>query len=246
MQDDAVSLLGSRAASPVEDKAMALELLDNIVWHTLNGAHAACSVGSHTARRYAAGYTPIVGFADNERPDFAALRAYCAPGEQFYCGGWSGPVPGGWDLHEDETMVQMVWNAPMPGARQDFAPTRLESVHAAAMLDLVALTNPGPFGPRTLELGEYHGIFDGPHLVAMAGERMRAGRLHEISAVCTHPQYEGRGLARALVETLLRQQMQRDELPFLHVMRTNHGARRLYARMGFLSHKEIAVRVVSC
>ena len=115
-------------------------------------------------------------------------------------------------------MVQMVWDAPMPDPAPDFAMTRLGAAHAPAMVELVALTNPGPFGPRTFELGDYFGIFEGARLVAMAGERMRADRLHEISAVCTRPEYQGRGLARTLMETLLRRQMQRGELPFLHVM----------------------------
>jgi ribosomal protein S18 acetylase RimI-like enzyme len=225
---------------------MTLQLLDNIVWHTLVGAHAPYSAGSTTARRYAKGFTPIVGFADNAGPDLDALRTHCTPGEHFYCGGWSGPVPSGWQLHEDTTMVQMVWDAPMPDLVADDAIKRLGSADAPAMLELVALTNPGPFGPRTLELGDYFGIFDGARLVAMAGERMRADRLHEISAVCTRPEYQGRGLARALVATLLRRQMLRGELPFLHVMLANHGARRLYARMGFRQYQEMTVRVVSC
>jgi ribosomal protein S18 acetylase RimI-like enzyme len=225
---------------------MALQLLDNIVWHSLTSAHAPFSAGSNTARRYARGFTPIVGFADNVAPDLDALRAHCVPGEHFYCGGWSGPVPAGWQLHEDTTMVQMVWDAPMPDPAPDIAMTQLGAAHAPAMVELVALTNPGPFGPRTFELGDYFGVFEGARLVAMAGERMRADRLHEISAVCTHPEYQGRGLARRLVETLLRRQMQRGELPFLHVMKANHGARRLYERMGFRPYQEMTVRVVSC
>lgn len=222
-----------------------LALLDNISWHTLTGAHAAHSAGSDTARRYAAGFTPIIGFADNERPDLAALSAHCPPGEHFYCGGWSGPVPSGWTLHEDTTMVQMVWNAPAPAAVEGPDAILLDATHAGAMVELVALTNPGPFGPRTFELGEYYGVFEGERLVAMAGERMRADRLREISAVCTHPDFRGRGLARALMERLVRRQMRRGELPFLHVMTANRGARHLYAGMGFRLHQELPVRVVS-
>jgi hypothetical protein len=37
------------------------------------------------------------------------------------------------------------------------------------MLDLVACAQPGPFGPRTIELGGYIGIRRGGNLVAMAG-----------------------------------------------------------------------------
>ena len=38
-------------------------------------------------------------------------------------------------------------------------------------------TNPGPFGIRTIELGEYFGVFDGAQLVAMAGSS--AGRTRQ-------------------------------------------------------------------
>jgi GNAT superfamily N-acetyltransferase len=117
--------------------------------------------------------------------------------------------------------------------------------HASQALALATLTRPGPFGPRTIELGDYFGCFDGPHLVAMAGERMHAGTLREISGVCTLPEYQGRGFARRLTVKLIRRQMQRNETPFLHVMHDNIGARRLYERMGFRTYRETVVRVVT-
>lgn len=220
-------------------------LLDNITWHTLTGPHAKFSAGTATARRYATGFSPIVGFADPENPDFAALAAFCAPGEHFYCDGWTGPVPGGWAIDTESTMFKMVWQAALPDA--DAAPEAVALVpaHAAQALELATLTRPGPFGPRTIELGEYFGCFEGERLVAMAGERMCAGPLREISGVCTHPEYQGRGLARRLMLKLVRRQVLRGETPFLHVMRDNTGARALYARMGFVDHRESVVRVVS-
>ena len=123
-------------------------------------------------------------------------------------------------------------------------PSRWAGTRAQA-LELAALTRPGPFGPRTIELGEYFGCFEGERLVAMAGERMHAGTLREISGVCTHPDFQGRGLARRLMAKLVRRQMQRGETPFLHVMRGNARARRLYARMGFRARRESVVRVIA-
>ena len=79
----------------------------------------------------------------------------------------------------------------------------------------------------------------------MAGERMYAGTLREISGVCTHPEFQGRGLARRLMVKLIRRQMQRNETPFLHVMRDNSNAHRLYERMGFRMHREPVIRVIS-
>ena len=113
------------------------------------------------------------------------------------------------------------------------------------MLELVAVTQPGPFAARTGELGEYFGVFEAGRLVAMARERMEAGVLREISGVCTHPDFQGRGYARRLVEKLIRLEVRRNQTPFLHVMHDNIHARRLYERMGFRHHQEVVLRVVS-
>jgi predicted GNAT family acetyltransferase len=74
---------------------------------------------------------------------------------------------------------------------------------------------------------------------------MHAGALREISGVCTHPGYQGQGYARRLMVKLIRRQMQRNETPFLHVMRHNSRARRLYEQMGFHNYRETVVRVVA-
>ena len=222
-----------------------LALLDNIMWNALSGPQAKFSAGGATARRYALGFSPIVGFADPLRPDFAALADHCAPDEHFYCDGWSGAAPAGWRIDTEATMFKMVWDGEMPA--EDAAPEALAlgPQHVDEALALATLTRPGPFGPRTIELGEYFGCFVDGRLIAMAGERMQAGTLREISGVCTDPAFQGRGLARRLMLKLVRRQMLRGETPFLHVMRANEGARALYARMGFRDFRETVVRVVS-
>ncbi|HSV61349.1 MAG TPA: GNAT family N-acetyltransferase [Variovorax sp.] len=225
---------------------MSTALLDNLFWHALTGAQAAFAAGAGEARRYAEGFSPILGFADPGRPRLDALLPFCAAGEQFYCDGWSGPCPDDWQIDAEALMRKMIWRAPIPA--QDEAPEarRLATQHLPQVLELVALTRPGPFGPRTIELGEYFGLFDeGGRLMAMAGERSAAGSLREISGVCTHPDFQGRGLARRLMDKLIRRQMERGETPVLHVMSSNEGAHRLYLRMGFADHFETVVRVIS-
>jgi GNAT superfamily N-acetyltransferase len=221
------------------------QLLDNITWHTLAGAHARYAAGIGNARRYARGFSPILGFADAGRPDFAALAPFCDPGEHFYCDGWTGAVPTGWRLDAESTMFKMVWHGEPPAVDEAPDAIALGAQHATQAIELAALTRPGPFGPRTIELGEYFGVFDGQRLIAMAGERMFAGTLREISGVCTHPDFQGRGLARRLMQKLVRRQIARAETPFLHVMRDNESARRLYERIGFGNYRETVVRVVS-
>lgn len=219
--------------------------LENIFWACLSGPHAKYSTGARDARRYAPGFSPIVGFPDAAHPNFASLRPFCAPGEHFYCDGWSGAAPDGWMIEAESTMFRMVWDAPMPAQDQATDAIPLRPEHAQQAFDLAMLTRPGPFGLRTPELGEYFGYFEDGRLVAMAGERAAATGLREISGVCTHPDFQGQGFARRLMAKLVLRQLQRGETPFLHVMSTNTTAHELYLRMGFKDYKESVVRVVA-
>ena len=180
-----------------------------------------------------------------QRPNFSALADYCEPGEHLYCDGWSGVAPTGWRVNGESTMFKMLWEGAMPAGDDAPEAVRLGAEHASQALELAVLTRPGPFGPRTIELGEYFGYFQGEHLVAMAGERMCAGVLREISGVCTHPEYQGRGFARRLMIKLIRRQLLRNEVPFLHVMRENASAHAFYERLGFRNYRESVIRVVS-
>lgn len=220
-------------------------LLDNTFWHALSGDHREFSAGGEHARRYARGYSPIIAFADPRRPDFDALLPHCEIGEPLYCDSWSGAAPAGWRVDAETTMFRMVWDGATPAADPAPDAVALGPQHAAQALELATLTRPGPFGIRTIELGEYFGYVDGERLVAMAGERLSVAGLREVSGVCTHPDFQGRGLARKLAAKLIRRQALRGETAFLHVMRSNETAHRLYLRMGFRDHLESVVRVVT-
>jgi GNAT superfamily N-acetyltransferase len=220
-------------------------LLDNIMWNCLSGPHAKFATGSGSVRRYAPGFSPIVGCENPAQPDFATLEKFCEPGDGFYFDIWSGPAPAGWRIDKEARMFKMVWDAPTPV--DDAAPDAvlLRPEHFQQAVDLARLTNPGPFGIRTPELGEYFGIFQDNKLIAMAGERLCVGDMHEVSGICTHPDHQGRGLARKLTLKLVRRQMQRGKTTFLHVMSHNQLARGLYAKMGFRDYRETVVRVAT-
>ena len=220
-------------------------VLDNVAWHALSGPHLKFSIGSSTAKRYAKGFSPIVAYESYDRPDFAALQGQCDAGEHLYCSGWTGPAVNGWDVLADTSAYLMIWEKELPELNLELSIQTLRQKDLSQVLDLAALTHLDPFGPRALELGTFLGIFSGDRLVAMGGERMFADSFREISSVATHPEYRGRGYARGLMLALMRNQMLSKEIPFLHVMSENSHAYAIYQRMGFSTHKEISVRVIS-
>jgi ribosomal protein S18 acetylase RimI-like enzyme len=218
--------------------------LDRAMWLAFSGPQRHLTVGDDRARRFAPGFSPIIIFPDRARPDFTAIEPHCAPGEHFYVEGWDGPSPAGWRLESETSMLMMVWAGGALPPRPAFSFRELDPTDTPAMQALVAQTNPGPFGPRTPELGDYIGVFDGDRLAAMAGERFHIPGYREISAVCTDPDYRGRGYANGLMSELMARQQRRGEIPFLHVMIENARARALYERMGFRVHHIISVRVL--
>jgi predicted GNAT family acetyltransferase len=120
----------------------------------------------------------------------------------------------------------------------------LGDADAAEMLALAQLTQPGPFLARTHTMGGFVGVRLGGRLAAMAGERMRFAGCTEISGVCTHPDFRGRGLARRLSALVAQRIQQRGELPFLHAWASNRAAIALYESLGFELRTEVQVAVL--
>ena len=114
----------------------------------------------------------------------------------------------------------------------------------AAMVELVTLTDPGPFEVRTIDMGRYLGTFNGGRLAAMAGERLHLPGYTEVSAVCTHPDAQGQGLATALVRIIAAGIAERDETPYLNVRAENDRAIALYERLGFSVRTPFTFRAV--
>jgi predicted GNAT family acetyltransferase len=125
------------------------------------------------------------------------------------------------------------------GAGADDLIVALTAAHVPQMLALVELTQPGPFRPRTIELGDYYGVFADGRLIAMAGERLQTPDFTEISAVCTHPAARGRGLAGSLTRHVARGILDRGQRPILHVAEHNHNAKRVYERLGFVVRRRL-------
>ncbi len=220
--------------------------MHNVFWRCLSGPHAHLSTGNERVRRYLPGFSPIAAFADPGQPDLDGLADHSQPGEAFFAAAWNGTHrSAAWSIEFDGTMVAMAWDEPGAPAPAGIACGNLQPEHQEAMLALVALTSPGPFGPRNLAMGEFVGHFaPGGELLAMAGERTRAAQWHEVSGICTHPDHQGQGLGRQLTHEVVRRMLLRGETPYLHVRADNTVARQMYRKLGFREVLETPIRVI--
>lgn len=216
--------------------------LDNVVWHALNGP---------LSRFRAADSTPDFVRFDPEVNVFGAVDRMDASswpmiadavGREGFCALFRDvvePSPPGWECHFRARVLQMVAEEL---AEPRGAPVQtLGDADAPEMLALAQQTEPGPFFARTHELGGFIGVRRDDRLVAMAGERMRVPGWVEVSAVCTHPDTRGQGLAGELTLQVA-QAIRRDgDEAFLHVLVDNENAIRLYQKLGFVTRREVEV-----
>lgn len=215
--------------------------LDNAVWHALTGPQHDVAQRNASAARYEPDVAPFAALPDE--PSAAAwddLRALVGPGNGAVLFRAEVDAPDGWEVLWRGIGFQMVATTPPPGAARDGAGvTPLGHADVDDMTDLVACTRPGPFLPRTITLGTYLGVRLDGKLVAMAGERMRLDGFTEVSAVCVHDAYRGRGYAARLVGELVARVCARRETAFLHVVGDNAPAIALYEKLGFVVRRTI-------
>jgi len=121
---------------------------------------------------------------------------------------------------------------------------QLGASDVAEMTALVRLTNPGPFLPRTMEMGNFFGIRVEGRLAAITGERLHPEGYRELTAVCAHPDFRGRGFPRDLIRHVSRDIRVRGETPFLHVVSENTAALTLYQKLGFVLRRTLRITVL--
>jgi predicted GNAT family acetyltransferase len=219
-------------------------LLDNPVWSALSTTHASFAEGDSLAKRYPVDVAPFAATRDQSPESYRSLARLLGPEGTAAIPLATMPIlPPGWSVVRRIDSAQMVWTSnPPPPVERSFEELNISEVDE--MLALVELTKPGPFGKRTPELGSYLGIRVAGKLVAMAGERLKPYGYTEISAVCTHPDYRGRGYASSLVSVLVQRIARRNEIPFLHVRQENVDAIRVYEKLGFKTRRKINIVVV--
>jgi ribosomal protein S18 acetylase RimI-like enzyme len=206
--------------------------LDDPIRGSLRGAHSRFARTVGNTSRFDPEVSPFLGHPTViEEADFDDIIELFGPDQVVSLRGVDHRVPAHWHIVDRFELVQLVGHhldtRPHPDA------VVLGASDVPEMLELVKQTKPGPFLPRTHELGTYLGIRESGRLAAMAGERMRPAGWTEISAVCTDAAYRGRGLATELVRAVGHGIRERGEIPFLHASASNERAIRLYLSIGF-------------
>jgi predicted GNAT family acetyltransferase len=218
------------------------EPLDNPIWSCLTTRHAHLASGGARVRRYHASISPIGALSGDGSDPAADLESVVGAGDDFAVFAPSVPaLRSNWETLFASRLLQMVRADRSLLPDGDVEVVSLDAKDVPDMLALVALTKPGPFRLRTVELGNYIGIREGGRLVAMAGERLWVGDFREVSAICTHPDVQGRGYARVLMGRVINRMLHAGETPFLHVEWTNKRAIDLYRALGFATRTEFAL-----
>jgi ribosomal protein S18 acetylase RimI-like enzyme len=218
--------------------------LDHPIWNALNSRQQALAEGGALARRYPPAIGPFAAMADMSPQSFAALGALMS-GPEIAVLFTPDPViaPAEFKILLAETGEQMI-GTPAQSTSRGVEIVTLGANDVPAMMALTELTKPGPFTPRTHELGTFLGIRIDGQLVAMAGERMKPADYTEITAVCVHPDHRGRGYGQMLLAAISRQISARGEIPFLHVFSSNSSAIALYRRQGMEIRRRLYVTVL--
>ncbi|MDX2623212.1 GNAT family N-acetyltransferase [Streptomyces sp. WI03-5b] len=213
--------------------------LDNPARASLTGPHAHFAERRGRILRYSPDVTPWLALPDApEAQDWADVAALAGPGSPVTLTAFREPPPADWEIVFQAEGVQLVDDT--VDAAPDPEALLLGPADVPEMLDLVERTRPGPFLPRTVELGTYLGIRRSGVLVAMAGERLHPPGLTEISGVCTDESVRGQGLASRLVRAVAHGIKERGETPFLHAAGSNTSAIRLYESLGFTLRRRTA------
>ncbi|SDP21218.1 FR47-like protein [Mucilaginibacter sp. OK268] len=220
-------------------------LLDNPIWNALISGNSNLAHGNSQVKCYAENVAPFVGFEDYSTANFNIL--YKLVTNQRVLAVVSAEeitIPNNWKVLNNMKILQLVFDDPIPQEPVNQELVTLTDQHIPAMLALTKMTNPGPFSERTIDFGNYNGIFNNGELAAMAGYRTQPSPYIEISAVCTHPDHLGKGYAGTLINYHIRQIVAASGIPYLHSRIDNANAIRLYQKLGFSIRKEMTFNII--
>ena len=220
-------------------------VLDNPIYFALTSGHSHFAKGVDGVKYYQKDIAAFAGLKNNSAENLQTLYQISEP-ESLFVFFSKSPVeiPAPWKLLMHIDMFQLVYEGKAVLHNSYDGLTDLNKSHVPEMTELVNLTKPGPFLAKTIELGNYTGIFSENLLIAMAGHRFFPTPYREVSAVCTHPDHVGKGYAFKILQEQIKRILNRAEIPFLHVKNDNEGAIKLYQKLGFNIRTDMIAYVI--
>lgn len=212
--------------------------LANPAWYSLNETHSRLAIGDDEIKFYRPSICRFGGINSKQAGLVSFLQNHPELSSFYIIGNKPQTSP---HLIIDKELVclQMICAAPVKIEITQHI-TRLNNTYEKELYDLVNLVQPGYFEEGTSLMGDYFGIFKNDQLVAVTGERMKMFGFTEISAVVTHPDFTGKGLAKQLVAYTANKNFERNLIPYLHVAETNTIAIMLYEKLGFVTRRKIS------
>ena len=237
---------------PAPDPAL---LFPNPPLDSLNSTLAHLALRRGLAIKFPREVTPFAALLENTPAALTDLHSLLEPSESTWVISFE-PLPStsGITIAGPYAVRQFEWpaNTPLPPIPHNLPIEPLTCAHAPEMAELTSVAFPGFFRIRTCEMGPYFGIRSAGgigtnaggigtntgRLVAMCGERMNIrlspdADFREISGLCTHPEFRGRGYAPALLAHMLHLHHDAGLRSYLHVAADNSTAIALYQRLGF-------------
>ena len=223
-------------------------ILDNMIWNAITTGNRDITTVSGNVGYYHPSIAPFAGLKEWNNENLEKLHELLPAGRRVAvsCEERINLEESKWKVLQQMDCCQMMYEKPVAsfitGASSLISPLGME--HVSQMLELTALTKPGPFFKKTILFGNYFGIFIEGRLAAITGQRMHPVPYMEVSAVCTHPDFRGKGYAKALMLHVMKIILDNSFTPFLHVLTSNASAIQLYESIGFRIRKKLFIDVI--
>lgn len=215
-------------------------ILDNPIWHSLRTGNEKLGKGNSEAKFFSPNVSASAGLRENNEDNLEVLHQLLPVKRMVTLFSDSIlQIPEKWLTTDNRTLFQMVYSGTEPTVNPVHEVKSLNEEHIPAMMELAKISKPGAFFERTIDFGNYKGIFNGNQLITMAGYRFQPEPYIEISAVSTHPDHLRKGYAGLIINNLVYDITRQSCIPYLHVWTKNKNAILLYEKLGFEMRREL-------
>ncbi len=222
---------------------MSLEKLKNPIWYSLVSDHKSLALGEQV-KKYPSDMAFFTAVENKETFDERELQNLLSENEKAIFVGEIPQLSQKWEVLKETYVTQMICEKKVEVPEADWEIKLLTTDDIPQMIELTNKVFPEYFRPNSMALGPYIGIFQEDLLIAMVGIRMRIPGFEEVSTLCTHPDFSGKGLGRYIFSYLTKRCMDKNLLPFGHVVEPNDPAVAMYKRFGWSVHQRLPMLVV--